>query len=166
MPVDERPITFAYIDEFQDYLHVPTGVELMLAQARSLGLGLTLAHQHLGQLSASVREAVLANARNRVVFQVAASDAATLARELAPLTAAELQALGRFEVVARLARGQTSPPLTARTLPPPRPRGQAAVARARSRTCYGTDRAEIEAAIHARYTSRPMARPTSRRRVP
>ena len=112
LPAIDRPATFAYIDEFQDYLHLPTGVEAMLAQARSLGLGLTLAHQHLGQLSASVREAVLANARSRVIFQVAASDANTLVRELAPLSAADLQGLGRFEVVARLsAGGQTAPPV-------------------------------------------------------
>ena len=76
------------------------------------GLGLTLAHQHLGQLPASVREAVLANARSRVIFQVAASDAKTLARELTPhVTAADLQGLGRYEVVARLSvGGQTGPP--------------------------------------------------------
>ena len=32
----DRPATFAYIDEFQDYLHLPGGVETMLAQARGL----------------------------------------------------------------------------------------------------------------------------------
>ena len=103
---DRRLATFAYIDEFQDYLHLPVGVEAMLTQARGLGLGLTLAHQHLGQLPAAVREAVLANARSRIIFQVAASDAQALARELTPdVKAADLQNLGRFEVVARLSAG-------------------------------------------------------------
>ncbi len=150
----ERPVTFAYIDEFQDYLHLPMGVEAMLTQARGLGLGLTLAHQHLGQLPATVREAVLANARNRIIFQVAASDAQMLARELAPdLRATDLQNLGRYEVVARLSSGgQVMRPVTGRTLLAPAPTGQAAAARMLSRARYGIDRTDVEAAIHARYT--------------
>lgn len=167
LPAIDRPATFAYIDEFQDYLHLPTGVEAMLAQARSLGLGLTLAHQHLGQLSASVREAVLANARSRVIFQVAASDANTLVRELAPLSAADLQGLGRFEVVARLsAGGQTAPPVTASTLPPPPRTGQAARARWQSRSRFGMRRDDVEAAIHARHSGRLATGPVGRRRSP
>src|SRR5581483_1804874 len=121
LPAEERPLTFAYIDEFQDYLHLPTGVEDVLAQARGLGLGLTLAHQHLGQLPTRIRDAVLANARSRVVFQLAASDARTVARELAPhLSAADLQGLGEYEVVASLSAGaRVAAPVTGVTLPPP-----------------------------------------------
>jgi hypothetical protein len=166
MPAIERPATFAYVDEFQDYLHLPGGVETMLAQARSLGLGLTLAHQHLGQLPKSVREAVLANARSRVIFQLAASDASALARELAPLGATDLQALGRYEVVARLsAGGQTARPVTGSTLPAPATTGQAASVRLRSRTAYGTPRDEVEAAIQARHTGRAGSGATGRRRL-
>jgi hypothetical protein len=166
LSVSERPVTFAYIDEFQDYLHLPTGVEHMLAQARSLGLGLTLAHQHLGQLPASVREAVLANARSRVIFQVAASDAQALAREMAPqVSAANLQGLGRYEVVARLsAGGQVSAPVTGTTLPAPASTGQARAARLRSRAHYGVDRDQVEAAIQARHSGRAGRGPTGRRR--
>jgi len=165
VPAAQRPATFAYIDEFQDYLHLPAGVETMLAQARGLGLGLTLAHQHLGQLPAGIREAVLANTRSRVIFQVAASDAATLARELAPLGATDLQSLGRYEVVARLsAGGQTARPVTGSTLPPPAATGQSQTARLRSRAHYGTDRAEVEAAIQARHTRRVGGGPVGRRR--
>ena len=124
-----------YIDEFQDYLHLPLGVEAMLTQARGLGLGLTLAHQHLGQLPAAVREAVLANARSRVIFQVAASDGKALARELVPhVSAADLMGLGRFEVVAQLsAGGQVTRPVTGSTLPASPVTGHAAIARLRSR---------------------------------
>ena len=157
MPAAERPTTFAYIDEFQDYLHLPVGVEAMLTQARGLGLGLTLAHQHLGQLPASVREAVLANAGSRVIFQVSATDAHALARELAPyVSPVNLQGLGRFEVVARLAAGsQVSPPATGTTLPAPATTGQGETARLRSRLHYGISRDEVEAAIQARHTGRP-----------
>jgi len=161
-------VTFAYIDEFQDYLHLPAGVESMLAQARSLGLGLTLAHQHLGQLPAAVREGVLANARSRVIFQVAAADANVLARELAPdVKASDLQALGRFEVVARLtAGGQVMQPVTGSTEPAPAPTGRAEAARLRSRARYGMSRDEVEAAIQARHTGRPGSRNVGKRRRP
>jgi hypothetical protein len=166
LPATERPATFAYVDEFQDYLHLPGGVETMLAQARGLGLGLTLAHQHLGQLPKGVREAVLANARSRVIFQLAAADASALARELAPLGATDLQALGRYEVVARLsAGGQTARPVTGSTLPAPATTGQAATVRLRSRTAYGTARDEVEADIAARHTGRAGIGATGRRRL-
>jgi len=166
MPAEDRPVTFAYIDEFQDYLHLPMGIEMMLTQARGLGLGLTLAHQHLGQLPASIREAVLANARSRVIFQVAASDAQALARELAPdVRATDLQILGRFEVVARLsAGGQVTRPVTGATLAAPETTGQAGTARLLSRSRYGVDRAKVEAAIQARFTSRDDS-PLGRRRL-
>jgi hypothetical protein len=164
----ERPVTFAYIDEFQDYLHLPMGVEAMLTQARALGLGLTLAHQHLGQLPASIREAVLANARNRIIFQVAASDGQVLARELAPdVKATDLQNLGRFEVVARLsAGGQLTRPVTGTTLAPAAPTGQAAIARMLSRGRYGVDRAVVEGAIQARYEGRNDEGPLGHSRRP
>jgi hypothetical protein len=163
---EDRPVTFAYIDEFQDYLHLPIGIEAMLTQARGLGLGLTLAHQHLGQLPASVREAVLANARNRIAFQVAASDAQALARELAPdVKATDLQNLGRFEVVARLSSGgQVMRPVTGITLAPPAATGLAAISRLRSRGHYGADRDEVEAAIGRRHSGRPGRQPFGRER--
>ncbi len=153
LPATERTPIFAYIDEFQDYLRLPLGLGDALAQARALGLSLTLAHQHLGQLPAAVKDAVLANARSRVIFQLSASDAATLARELAPhLTAADLTGLGPYEVVASLSTGnRVAPPATGVTLPPPPPTGQATEAREASRQRYGIDRQHIEDAIRQRY---------------
>ena len=131
----------------------PTGVETMLAQARGLGLGLTLAHQHLGQLPASVREAVLANARSRVIFQVAAGDAAGAGpRAGAPPDggrSAGPRPLRGGGHACRPAPGwrRRSPAYDpARLRPPP--------ARPQRRGCapagrYGVDRAEVEAAIQA-----------------
>ena len=110
---------------------------------------------------------MLANARSQVVFQVAASDAQVLARELAPhVNAANLQGLGRFEVVARLsAGGQVSVPFTGTTLPAPAPTGQARTARLRSRARYGVDLEEVEAAIRARHEGRSGSGQTGRRRL-
>ena len=118
---EQRRPVFLYIDEMQDYLHLPTNIADVLAQARGLGLGLTLAHQHLGQLPVALKEAVLANARSRVIFQTASADAQRLGREVAPyLTPADILGLGPFEVVLSLAVGsRTASPATGRTVPPP-----------------------------------------------
>ncbi|MFL6136715.1 MAG: type IV secretory system conjugative DNA transfer family protein [Frankiaceae bacterium] len=152
-----RPL-FLYVDEVQDYLHLPTSLADVLAQARGLGLGLTLAHQHLGQLPPPLRQALLANARSRVIFQAGADDARALARELAPhLGASDLQGLGPHEVVATLSvDARVAPPTTGRTLPPPPALGQAALVRAASRAQYGRPAAEVAAAIRARHAGRPV----------
>ena len=47
----------------------------VLVQARGLGIGLVLAHQHLGQLDPGVRSAVLANAGSRMAFRLDHDDA-------------------------------------------------------------------------------------------
>lgn len=168
LPPDRRPATFAVIDEAQDYLHLPTDVADVLAQARGLGLGLTLAHQHLAQLPPALQAAILANARSRVMFQLSAGDAKTLARELAPhLGAADLQGLGAYEVVASLSAGaRVAPPATAITRLPPPPTGQGAAARQHSRERYGAAREEVEAAIRARHAGRPGPGAVGRREVP
>jgi hypothetical protein len=167
LPADERPVTFAYIDEFQNYLRLPTSIADVLAEARKLRFGLTLAHQHLGQLPGDMQKAVLANARSRVIFQTSAADSATLARELAPhLTAEDLRGLPAYEVAATFSAGACiAPPVTARTLMPPAPTGLGQAARARSRERYGRDREEVEAAIRARHEDRMPAGGTGRREV-
>lgn len=161
-----RPVG-CYLDEFQDFMRLPTSFADLLAQARGLGFGLTLAHQHLGQLPGKLREDVLANARSRVIFQTAASDAQRLGREVAPsLTPADLQNLGPYEVVATLLTGgQVAPPVTGRTVLPPPPTGYAAAARAHSARVYGEDRAVVEAAIRARHAGRPGPGGVGRREV-
>jgi Type IV secretion-system coupling protein DNA-binding domain len=167
LPADARTPVFAYVDEFQDYLHLPTDIADVLAQARGLGLGLTLAHQHLGQLPNSLKEAVLANARSRVIFQTAASDASRLGREVAPyLTPADLQGLSAYEVAVTLSTGnRIAPPATGRTLPPPPASGSADRARAHSRATYGQPRGEVEAAIRARHNGLGPAGGVGRRAV-
>jgi hypothetical protein len=157
---------FAYVDEVQDYLNLPTSLADVLAQARGLGMSLTLAHQHLGQLPPAMRQALLANARSRVVFQAGADDARALARELAPyLTASDLQGLGPHEVVATLSvDARVAPPVTGRTLPPPPSLGQADRVRAASRAQYGRPAAEVAAAIRARHAGRPVDGSVGRQR--
>lgn len=81
---------FLYVDEFQNFSL--GGFEQIVAEARKFGLGLVLAHQNLDQLEAfsaytgasshRLRNAVLGNVANRVVFGVSSRDAAELAKDM------------------------------------------------------------------------------------
>ncbi len=144
-----RSPVMVFIDEFQDYLHLPTDLADVLAQARGLGMGLTLAHQHLAQLTPPIRSAVLANARSRVCFQLAHDDARTMATMTnGLLEPADFTQLARFEAYATLvASGSVLAPASIRTAAPTPALQDASVVRALSRATYGTDRAEVEAAL-------------------
>ena len=116
---DARRDFFLYVDEFQHFLGIAGPFADVLAEARSLRLSLTIANQHLGQLTRDLRDAVASNARSRLVFQCGQDDAAYLAHQFAPLDQRALMSLGRFEAAARLAiDGRSSEPFTIRTLPP------------------------------------------------
>jgi hypothetical protein len=126
------------IDEFQNYLRLPTDLGDVLAQARGLGVGLTLAHQHLGQLPPDIKAAVLANARSRVVFTSGFDDASVLVKGDDRLTPNDVVGLGKYEVYASLMAGsQTTPYASARTLVPPPAIRSANEPRARSREQWG-----------------------------
>jgi len=71
-----------YIDELQDYLTLPTDLSDALAQARGLGVGLTMAHQYREQLPPDIRAGIDANARNKIVFGLNAADAKASLRPL------------------------------------------------------------------------------------
>ncbi len=150
---ERRHPVMVYLDEFQTYLRLPTDLADVLAQARGLGVGLTLAHQHLGQLKdSSVRSAVLANARSKVVFHSGIDDAAVLARTLGGgLQPQDLTALGRFEAYARLmADGSSTAPGSLITLPPKPGLGRSGQVRDLSRQHFGANANEIDEAIHQR----------------
>jgi hypothetical protein len=143
-PEQRTPVTMI-IDEFQDFLHLPTDLADVLAQARGLGLGLVLAHQHFAQLTPSVRAAVLANARSRVAFRLGAEDAATLARTTPLLDSNDFQSLPRFEAYAAIvANAETQPYCSIATRPLAAGSGAAQRLRATSRDRYGVSSADIE----------------------
>ena len=147
---ERRHPVFVYVDEWQDYLRLPTDLADVLAQSRSLGVGLTLAHQHLGQLSPSMRAAVLANARSRVVFQTSHDDAALLVRGHPELEAEDIAGLGTHEAYVQLvASGSVQAFASARSLPPTPPMSEASALRRTSGERYGVDRQAVEAALRA-----------------
>jgi len=164
---DRRSPAMVYVDEFQDYLHLPTDLADVLAQARGLGVGLTLAHQHLAQLTPAVRSAVLANARSRVCFQLDQEDAKLMAATTDELDAIDFRNLGRYAAyVSLLASGNATGFASARTLPPTPPCSDPATVRAASRTTYGQNLSDIEASLSQLVSgpSEPDERPIGRRR--
>jgi hypothetical protein len=165
-PSDRRPPAFVYVDEVQAFVHMPTDLGTLLAQARGLGVGFVLAHQHLGQLPTDLRHTVSANARSKIVFQASAADAAVLARELGGTVRAEdLMGLPMFEAfTALVAGGQVSRPATIATRALYRPTSDGQAARAASRLHYGRDRADVDAAIRARQQGPAPSGPTLRRK--
>lgn len=167
LPAEHRPPVMVYLDEFQTYLRLPTDLADVLAQARGLGMGLTLAHQHLGQLSdPAVRSAVMQNARSRIVFQSGIEDASKLASSLGGgLTAEDITALGRYEAYARLMHGGTSTsPGSLLTLPPSSGAGTVARVRAVSRQRFGRDAHDVDEQIRSRQAPEPDGQRGGRRR--
>lgn len=143
---ERRHPAFVYVDEVQDYLRLPTDLSDALVQARGLGVGFVLAHQHLNQLDSQTRAAVLTNARSRVCFQLAGDDARNLAS--GAVSADDLRELAPFEAYAQLfAQGATQPWCSLRTLAPSPPCSDPELIRQRSREQFGTASREVDAAI-------------------
>ncbi|MBP9158501.1 MAG: type IV secretion system DNA-binding domain-containing protein [Sphingobium sp.] len=79
LPATERTPTFIYLDEAEGV--VDETLVRMLAQVRKYRGALTIAHQHLDQLPATVRAGVLANTSIKLAGGVSAKDASALAPE-------------------------------------------------------------------------------------
>ena len=110
-----------YVDECQNFLHLPGSLDDVLAEARGYRLALTLAHQHLGQLPRDLADGVAANARNKVFFTVSPDDARVLARHVGPyLGPDDLAHLDRYQAACRLVvDGRDTTGFTLATRPAP-----------------------------------------------
>ncbi|WP_199040075.1 type IV secretory system conjugative DNA transfer family protein [Glycomyces salinus] len=155
VPDEKRHPVMMVVDEFQDYLRLSGGLDFgeALAQSRGLGVGWTLAHQHLGQLNANQRAAVLANARSRVVFRPATDDAKPLASSLGgDLTGDDLLRLRAFQACAQLLLDRRpTMPFSVQTQPLPPWTSDPNELRRESERRYGVDGAELDKAQLARW---------------
>lgn len=147
LPPEKRHIIGVYIDELQDYLSLPTDLSDALAQARGLGMSLTLAHQYRDQLPPGVRSAIDANARNKIIFGLNAKDAKDMAAMAPELTAEDFMLLPRYQVYTTLqSHGKSTGWVMGNTLPPPKAVREAAGLRARSQKKYGIPAEQTEEA--------------------
>jgi hypothetical protein len=145
-PERRHPVSI-YVDEFQDYLRLPTDLGDALAQARGLGVGFTLANQYLHQLDPAMRSA-LANVQSRICFQLSDEDARVMASRGSGLDPEDFANLGAYEFYARLvARGTVQPWCSGRSLPPEDQVSDPDAVRAASRSNYGRPRKEVDAEI-------------------
>jgi Type IV secretion-system coupling protein DNA-binding domain len=156
IPPELRHPVFVYVDEVQDYLRLPTDLADALVQARGLGVGFVLAHQHLSQLDSQIRAAVLTNVRSRLCFQLAGDDARTLAS--GPVSADDLRELAPFEAYAQLfTGGAVRQWCSVRTLPPAPICSEPATVRRRSREQFGVPAHEVDRALEQLVAGGPAA---------
>ena len=134
-------IVSIFIDELQDYLSLPTDLSDALAQARGLGVGLTLAHQYRDQLPINIRSGIDANARNKIVFGLNSRDA----KDMAELTAEDFMALPRYQIYTSIqSNGRNTGWVQGKTLPPPPALREAAELKAMSQATYGIPAEQVE----------------------
>lgn len=168
VPAERRRPVFAYLDEFQDIVRLTDDIADMLAQARGLGLSLTLAHQYAKQIPEKTRAAVLGTARSQIFFQMEYDDAMLLDKRVAPtLSAADLMGLAAYEIAARLCvDGQTLAPVTGRTLSLSEPVREAGAIREELAVSHGMARADVEAGLRSRTRPKDSQRPIRLGEVP
>jgi hypothetical protein len=161
VPPQRRHPVMVYLDEFQDYLRLPTDLSDVLVQARGLGVGLTMAHQHLGQLTPDVRSALLANAGSRVCFRLNHDDATIMGRGGRLPDVADFAGLGRYEAyLSLLAKGERTAWASGRTRPPSKPERPSEQVRDRSRARYGVPAGEVERELRQlTHPSKPPGEP-------
>lgn len=145
LPPERRFPVEMYIDELQDYLSLPTDLSDALAQARGLGLGLTLAHQYFDQLPPDIRSGINANTRSKIFFGLNSADAKTAAGMAPELTAEDFMGLPRYQVYAAFqCGGRNTGWVQGRTLPPPPALKDAAELKAHSQKTYGIPSGQVE----------------------
>ncbi len=79
-PSERRPF-YLYVDEFQNYATF-SFAEIM-SEARKYGLSLILAHQSLVQLDDNLRDIILGNAKNFIIFRCDRQDAGLIVKYIA-----------------------------------------------------------------------------------
>ncbi len=117
LPEAARRPFFLYVDEFHN-LTTKTFAGI-LSEARKYGLGLVLAHQHLSQIDTDVRDAIIGNVGNQIVFRVGGNDAPFFERQMPTFSAFDFQNQPNHRANVLLThRGERLKPFTASMYPP------------------------------------------------
>jgi hypothetical protein len=155
LPPERRMPFFAYVDEPKVLGDVSRNVPLdsLYELARGMGVGLTLSVQSLTQLPNELRAAATTNASTVIAFRQSAADARILSAELPGVSSEGLQNLGKYEAIMRigLGPGDVTAPVSGRTFPPPPAVSDPEMVRRVSAERYGTDPAQVDAALAERH---------------
>lgn len=146
-----RPPYMLLMDEAGELL--TSTISEILVGARKYGLGLTLAHQSLRQLTGDdeVYGAVTGSCGTKICFQVGGDDARKMADEFGGFVAADLMNLNKLHAVARVGPRDASFNLQTRFIPEPEREPEEAYQDLldRTRQRYGTPKAEIRKELEA-----------------
>ena len=155
VPEKDRVPAFLYIDEFESM--ASDRFEAIVAEGRRFGLGLTLSHQNISQLSTGLRNVLRNNVHTQIYFQTGALDAAELVREIGGSSADEVKATLISQGVGQaflVRRGQPSVRFKAHHAPDPRmPSDLVRAVRGASAATYAQERTRIEAELSEREQS-------------
>ena len=149
LPNERRHVTPIYIDEAADFLAgIPGDLTDALAQSRSLGVPFTLANQYLQQFAPSMRAAVMANTRNKIVWGLGGTDAADIAKTAPGLEAQDFMLLPTYHAYANLMqKGASTGWFSMTTAPPPPAKSNASDLYASSQERYGVPASQTDAEL-------------------
>lgn len=146
MPADRRRPIRIYVDEFHEF--ATRGLINFLGAARKFNVGLTLAHQRLETLPASVQEAVLGSIGHTVLFRQGSGEGLGALPSLVwpRFGERELIRLPNFHAVARVTGPDGRPRLGRLVVPRPGPAtdGLADRIRESSRRRFARPRREVD----------------------
>jgi type IV secretory pathway TraG/TraD family ATPase VirD4 len=171
IPEAQRAPHYLILDECSWFLSKSIGE--MADQARKFKLGLVLAAQRLGQLSAhGTLEAILAEVGSLICFRLGdVREARDLAQHLntGELSGEDIRSLGQYEIYAQLQQqGAKTPAFWAKTMPPPEPEPYQEERRAylirQSRETYARPCEDVERELIQRERSVHDVEPEKRRR--
>lgn len=117
-PEPERQDFYLYVDEFQNF--ATESFAGILSEARKYRLNLIVAHQYIGQLEETVRDAIFGNVGTIVSFRVGAADAEFLEKEFEPIFMMnDLVNLAKYDMYLKLMiDGVSGDAFSATSLPP------------------------------------------------
>lgn len=113
---------FMYLDEFQRFAYSSKDFEDMLAEARKYKLGLVIATQYIERLKRETQDAVMANARTKIIFQSSSNSSGIHATDYASqhVRRESFMNLKAHDALARInTQSGISEPITIHTFPEP-----------------------------------------------
>ncbi len=149
------PPFYLYIDEFQNI--TTNSIATILSEARKYKLSLTIAHQFIGQLEESIKNAVFGNVGTLACFRVGTDDAEYLVKQFDPVFTVSniINIPNRNAYMRMLVHGKPVRPFNIETLPPKDHNAYSLKKEIieASQRMYGRARGEVEAEIMKKYHS-------------